>query len=709
MSNVQQMDMPMPTASLWRRGVRAARASHRTRLMMTLVGGVFLLFVIQRIVLAVFCWRDLADVAGGELAQAMGIALLYDMQVTAYLTALLIPLILLPPTELLTRRWLRGLLSAGVGLTLTLVFILVVIDAAFFMYHSGNRLNRDAAEYLRFFGPIAETIWESYPVIWLGLLVMLVLAGSWWGIRRVCFAGPGDAWPVRTRLIFLGVLAAVAAVCCRGGGRRGWILDDDLAYVSRNNAVCQLSLNPTVAFGSAVTRYYWPLGEEGKTGDDARPFVMPASEAFARVRQALAGGGVGFDDNETNPLWRTVRTGKPQRRPNVVVIVMEGFADRNIGVMGWPDSRTPEFDELAAEGTFFSNMYASGPRTSRGLAAVLCGLPDTGTRAPVTRPEMVGRAWTLGREFDRRDYETLFICGADLAFDNMGEFFHSNGFNRMIGIEQMPAEPWRRMPPEAWRTTWGMYDHLVFEEVDRRFADLFEQGKEFFAVVLTTTNHHPYAFPSDCIDDDVLSGEGEEVAQANSIRYADWAMGEFFRRARQQPYFDNTIFVLVADHGQRPFDSRLQVDVQRYALPCLIYAPNLPESVPPQRVDVLCSQTDIGPTLLGMLGGTFEHPMFGRDLLSLGPKDPGFALLRHQRRLACLRGDLILELTPGEHRFLYRRVPSANGNGGRVPLATLDFPEAVEEMDLLARAIHHAAEELVDEAAYRKPPARGEP
>jgi len=168
-------------------------------------------------------------------------------------------------------------------------------------------------------------------------------------------------------------------------------------------------------------------------------------------------------------------------------------------------------------------------------------------------------------------------------------------------------------------------------------------------------------------------------------------------RARQSDYFDNTLFVFVADHGPSP-DPRQVVDVEGYRVPCLLYAPALAD-LAPRRVDTTCSQVDLLPTVLGLLGGDVSHGTFGRDLFALDATEPGLAVLRKDRATALVRGNLALVLLPSNKPLLLRVGP----NGRAQPIATTGAE--IEAMHRIALGVYRTARRLFLSRTYGEGPA----
>jgi phosphoglycerol transferase MdoB-like AlkP superfamily enzyme len=433
--------------------------------------------------------------------------------------------------------------------------------------------------------------------------------------------------------------------------------------------VVELSRNNFTTVASAIWSSMIEPWEESKLFGFPSPRI-----AVERAREMLAQPGDTFYDNPYNPLWRRTDTGRARRDCNVVMIVMESMAGSPVGALGNAPTHTPFFDALCREGTFFERMYAVGPRTNRGLTGLLCSHPDFMGPSLLKRDEGIGNVRTLPGVFAERGYRTMFFYGADPEFDNMREFFSHAGIAELYTDESMNGT--------RGAFSDGFHDEAVFDKA----LDVLEQvgpDERFFSVILTLSNHDPWVVPErPCgmlpVDED--SDAARRQRMVNAYRYADWALHRFFERIRQsQPeWLANTIFVLVADHGQQAEqDKRRSIDAPAFRVPCLIYAPFMPELAPPRRISTVCSQTDLAPTLMGLLGGTYEHSFLGRDITRV--EDEGFAMLRKTEPLGFIRGQDMLVLPPRTGPRLYQ----------------LDAYEMREVTEPQARSA--ASEELMDD------------
>ncbi len=652
-------------------------------------GAILLIFSVFRAILLAMRIGEF-DAGMGQIARCLMIGVRYDLMPMGYL-CLPVAIVLAASSErALASRLLRRIVSIYAAGVVMVVLIVEAVGTPFFLRY-GQRLNWMAVYGLT--PEIRDHIRAEYPAWWvlavaiplLGLAIYLVLMRLFWG-RRPSVRRPEPGPAVRLMCGFLVVSTAVIA--CRGG-LSSIPLRRDYAYYTGNQLVSQLTLNNFVTAVKAATN----IVTDGR--DDIRKHDLPSVEEAADVSTAMLIGprdlGLGAG---ANPLWRRTESARPQEPLNVVLIVMEGMAGRPVGALGhWP-SQTPNFDRLCEQGLFFDRMYAVGARTSRGLTATLCGFPDLAGPSILVREKAKGHFLTLPQMFRQRGYHTLFVYGGKPTFDNMGEFFSAGddefapapgGVDEIISQHDMGVEP----------DIWGVHDEYIFDKLHKRLQE-FDGDRPFFATVLTVSNHEPYHVPRDRTP--MLPGEEEPTRFLNAYRYADWALGRYFEEAREADYFRNTIFVLVADHG-RAMDQKLVLDVPTYRVPCLFLAPGLEDPIAPQRISTVCSQTDLAPTLLSVLGGPFEHCFMGRNVLDVPPGE-GFALLHEADRLGFVRGNhAVVQRPRGEPMYFHTDALTI------APASPDDLPPGkAQRMQREMVSLYRMALYLYRQQAYHRPP-----
>ncbi len=360
-------------------------------------------------------------------------------------------------------------------------------------------------------------------------------------------------------------------------------------------------------------------------------------------------------------------------RLNVVVVASESFGAKFSKLYGSDRDLTPNFDAYAQRGLWFSNTYASGTRTVRGLEALTASFPPIPTVSILRRPGNDGIA-TWGRVMRDLGYRTSFLYGGYGYFDNMNAFYAGNGFEVIdrSGIEHVRFE-----------NIWGVSDEDLFDRAIRHFSEQHARHEPFFSIVMTTSNHKPYTFRPGLEQLGIPAQGGGRPA---GVRYADYALGYFLREAEKQPWFDDTVFVVVADHGARVY-GKAEIPLKTYEIPLMIFAP---KHISPRRVDTLMSQIDVAPTVLGLLGLPYEAPFFGQDVLHT-PDASRIALFSHDHDVAIYRDGRIavLGLDGTVRDYLYDREHG-----------TFEKARADPDLDALGIAYFQTATELFQSHHY---------
>jgi phosphoglycerol transferase MdoB-like AlkP superfamily enzyme len=299
---------------------------------------------------------------------------------------------------------------------------------------------------------------------------------------------------------------------------------------------------------------------------------------------------------------RQFKSKVPERKMNVVLFSMESMSAAFMNAYGSEKSITPVLDGLTKEGLFYSQVYATGTRTVRGLEALTLSIPPTPGQSILRRPKHEN-LWNIGVPFREKGYETEFLYGGYSYFDNMKGFFGSNGFSihDRSDIEKKDL---------TFENAWGVCDGDLFRLAIRRANINHKKAKPFFQLVMTTSNHRPYTFPEGKID--LPSGKS---GRDGAVKYSDYAIGEYLEAAKKEPWFKDTLFIFVADHNASVAGST-DVPVRDYRIPLIFYAPGF---ITPKIDPKLASQIDVAPTILGLLGFQYKAPFFGVDLTQESP------------------------------------------------------------------------------------------
>lgn len=597
----------------------------------------FLIFPVFRVAIFLVSREAVQNTTVWEIALCFAYGFQFDAVVVGYTMLPMVLMLGLAPGVSFFNKRFRRTVTIYATVIITLAVVLEIVNVVFFV-NLRRRLNWASFSYFRRHAwETVVLIWKIYPV---GVILLIpAVAGGLYLVYRVL---RHHFWRGRLtfnarpqRLALTGVLTCLCVLACRPTLGRFPLRPGSESH-SANNVVNEASGNT-----------FFSMYHAGKSiiedGEDEKKFydLPPINEACEVAAELLFQEGDRAVPQPGRPLRRRIVTGKPMRDHNVVVIVMEGQSNEPVGALGHGWSHTPELDDICKRGMFFEQLYAAGARTSRGLTGVLVGHPDLGGISLLARDEAQGKFQTLFGVFASRGYRTLFITGSDPNYDNMKNFFSAAGAGTVIGKDQIGPEP---------AGAWGVPDEMIFQKAHQWFVS---RGKEkFFAAIMTVSNHQPYNVPA--ARTAMLPETSEENRMLNAYRYADWALGEFFREARGAEYFPNTIFVIVSDHGHGEYlHMDRAIDIPGYRIPCVFYAPGI---VTPRNITTIASQTDIAPTLLAMLGGTYEHSFLGRNILRVAPGD-GFALLHEDRHIAFIRPGRALLTGPINRRQKPRVIP----------------------------------------------------
>ena len=345
---------------------------------------------------------------------------------------------------------------------------------------------------------------------------------------------------------------------------------------------------------------------------------------------------------------RATYQGKPK---NIVILLQESLGAQFIGTLGGKPL-SPNIDKLAEEGWLFENLYATGTRSVRGIEAVTAGFTPTPARAVVKLNNAQRNFFTIAELLAKQGYDTSFIYGGEKHFDNMASFFYGNGFQTIID-QQDYQNP-------KFTATWGVSDEDLFDKANETFSKLHDEGKPFFSLVFSSSNHDPFEFP----DGKIELYEQPKATRNNSAKYADYAVGHFFELAKKSNYWNDTIFLVIADHDSRVAGASL-MPIKHFHIPALI----LGGGIEPRRDNRLVSQIDMPTTLLSLAGVSGNYPMMGFDLTQ--DVNPDRALMQFDQTQALMKGnyDVVIQTAGGGAKGYHYDKASENLTEKEVPVA----------------------------------------
>jgi phosphoglycerol transferase MdoB-like AlkP superfamily enzyme len=497
------------------------------------------------------------------------------------------------------------------GLSLAMVFGLLFVAASELVFWNefGVRFNFIAVDYLVYTTEVIGNIRESYPIgRWMTLLALAAVAIVWLGRRRLRAADGGTRLGQRSKVGLAWLALTVVSVITVNASQKD---HSDNAYVN------ELAGNGIYSFFNAFRNSHLDYARFYRT--------LPADEAFARVRNLLKAPNASYVSDDPRDLTRAIRGVGPERHLNVVLISVESLSADYLGVFGNTQQLTPNLDALADQSLFFDRAYANGTRTVRGLEALSLSIPPTPGDS-VIKMKHNENLFSLADIFNDRGYESEFVYGGYGYFDNMNYFFSHNGYT---------AVDRKDIPKDATihsENVWGVADEDLYTLALGRMDRIHAQGKPFFLHIMTTSNHRPYTFPAGRV-------KRPSGSRLGAVEYTDWSIADFLKRARAKPYFDDTVFVITADHDASSA-GKTSVPINRYHIPLWIYAPKY---IAPRREERLIAQIDIPPTVLGLLNFSYRSRFFGHDLFQQPPGHER-AFPATYEKLGYLRGDVLTVL-----------------------------------------------------------------
>jgi phosphoglycerol transferase MdoB-like AlkP superfamily enzyme len=626
----------------------------------TLAGHAFFMLFAMLTLMAMFTlcrtglyWynADLASsISTGEVLTSFGIGLRFDWMVVCILS---VPLLagFFKPYSIGLRKSLVVWLA--VASSVSIFFCIAELD---FYREFHQRLNSLVFEYIRQDpATVISMLWNGFPVF---RYLLLWVFFSWVMYRfyllvdhLACllvlhYFPAREASHIALRSIVFIVVALLIVLGARGTLRQGPPLRWGDAFHTQNLFANHLGLNGIFTLYKAANK------GNGKTNKKFWLSAMPMDQANDIVKKLLMTPQDELIGGEEHLFLRRhsgsslpPRTGAT--KPNVVVILMESFSGVFTGSLGKDIGITPEFDRIAKQGLLFKRFFSNGTHTHQGMFATLTCFPNLpGYEYLMQEPEGTDKFSGLPLLLQRAGYQNLYVYNGSFSWDNQEGFFRNQGMTRFIGRDDF-------VNPVFVNPTWGVSDQDMFDRAAVELAAL-PTDKPFFAMLQTLSNHTPYALPTP-LPVQPVTDQGIFNEHLTAMRYADWALGQFFRKIENEPYYKNTIFVLVGDHGFGTNNQVTDLDLLRFRVPLLVLGPGVQETFG-ATTDRVATQIDIAPTVMGMLGEPFEHQCWGRDVLSL-KNDAGFGLIKpsgNDEIVGFIHDDRIVVKRPNSPAQLYQ-------------------------------------------------------
>ncbi len=506
-------------------------------------------------------------------------------------------------------RWRATIRLVLYSLTL-FIFVVVMLQSIisewFFWNEFGVRYNFIAVDYLVYTNTVIGNIMESYPVVPLFTGVGIAACLITYSIVKRTLPFLNNLPSFSDKIKNLGVYLALFLL--------GLLLLPLLSKqeVSPNVFVNELQANGFYRFYQAYSNSELDYDQFYKT--------LPEKEAFAILKKQIP-------SIEGNTTIREITADSAEIHKNVVLITIESLSADFLTTYGNEQNLTPFLDALSKKSLLFSNLYAVGNRTVRGLESVTMCVPPTAGESVVKRKDNKDK-FTTGGIFKQKGYTVNYLYGGDAYFDNMEDFFGGNHY----GIVDKKSFHSNEI---SFSNVWGVCDEDMAKKAIQLMNSEAQSKRPFFNHWMTVSNHRPFTYPDGKIDIDAHSKSRE-----GGVKYTDYALQQFFAMAEKQPWLKNTVFVIVADHCASSA-GKTELPLDNYRIPGMIYAPGF---VKPAVHSAMISQIDLMPTLFGLLHFKYKSKFYGQDVFNADyhPR----ALIATYQDLGLIKDNVLTVISP---------------------------------------------------------------
>ena len=505
--------------------------------------------------------------------------------------------------------------------TLFLYVLLIIFNAVseyFFYNEFGVRYNFIAVDYLIYTTEVIGNIMESYPIIPLFTAIFVVTGLATWWIYKKTKDSLLQLPNLVQKLTLLGVFAVLLGI--------------SISFAEKINLKKGNIFQQEIA-ANGMVKFYEAFSNSTL---DFFTFYPTVDQKTAEKNTLLPLG--------ITTLNRTITSAKPELQKNVVLISIESLSAAYMKAYGYEESVTPFLDQLAQKSLFFTNLYATGNRTVRGLEALTLCIPPTAGESVIKREKENKNKFTTGSVFKSKGYSVKYLYGGYSYFDNMKDFYGGNGYEIVDRDNFTPEEI-------TFANVWGVCDEDMAKKAISEMNKDYKAGKPFFHHWMTVSNHRPFTYPEGKIDI-----PADSKSRKGGVKYTDYSIMKFFEMAQKQPWFKNTVFVIVADHCSSSA-GKTELPMDKYRIPAMIYAP---EFVAPQKFSQVTSQIDVMPTVLGLLNFKYQSKFLGQDVFSKNfvPR----AYIATYQDLGFIKDNYLTVISPTKNIKQYQLVQKPNTN-----------------------------------------------
>lgn len=534
-----------------------------------------LVFALQKPVFMLYNHASGGGLSISDYLQVMVHGLQLDATVAGYLTV--IPLLLTLLSVWIPGRYITFILKGYFFIVACIISLIFVVDIALYPYW-GFRLDATPLFYLQ--SPSDALASAPASTLILQTLVFVVYTyGIFWALKRFVLPLMPEQYVKKmfSNSVQLVLLGGILFIPIRGGVTTS-TANVGMVYFSKNQFLNHSAINPCFSF----------LASLSKQQDFAAQYNYFSESQRSKIFKKLT----------NQPQGDSIPELLTTKNPNIILILMESFSANAIEVLGGEAGVTPNINRLSKEGILFSNMYANSFRTDRGIVAVLNGYLAQPTTSIMKYPAKSQTLPSIAKSLQKKGYTSDMLYGGDINFTNMQSYFFSSGYSKVTADRDFPLK--------SRLSKWGANDDITFAHLYQSMTDN-SRKEPFFSTFLTLSSHEPFEVPYNRLKDPYL----------NSVAFTDSCLGDFIDKLKKLPLWNNTLIVLVSDHGFRYPASVKEHDPKRYHIPMLWLGGAIKE---PRVIANYGNQTDLAATLLYQLDLPHKEFTFSNNMVdSLQP------------------------------------------------------------------------------------------
>lgn len=577
-------------------------------------------FFIERITFFVYHFDKIKTDLFEEYLLIFAKGLWLDLSMVGYF--LLLPILLLILNLFISKKnIINNIINIYSTILLVFIIILGIIDLNIYS-EWGTKINSRAIEFLILSPGEAMASSASSPLLSSLIIILIQFITCYYVYRKI---GKFEFFKenILLQIISIPFFAFLSIMMLRGGLQLSPI-NQSAVYFSNKNAVNHAALNTEWNLMHSVIENHFSTDN---------PYVFMPDEEAQHILDSLY-------DNK-NQLKEKILIND---RPNIIFIILESYTSDIVEAFGGEKNVSPFINKYASSGLSFSNIYASGDRTDKGMIAILSGFPTQAVRTIIQQPDKFEKLPAIPKTLSSNGYSTAFYYGGESEFANFKSYLISTQFEKIIDKNNFESN--------QMNSKWGAHDGFLF---DKALEDMRTLKEPFMSTILTLSSHEPFEVPIP----NKFKGDDLPSKFRKAANYTDLSFGEFMAKAEKEKWYKNTLFIVVADHGHRlPKEYDNAYDHRKFRIPLFFYGDVINKKYNSKIVDKIGSQTDIASTLLKQMDISDTAFHWSSNLLN--NTNGGFAFYSYDNGIGWVDDENIINVDNVRKEIIYQKIATSN-------------------------------------------------